>query len=90
MPNYIVEVYVPRSRAAEPEAAGLALQSAVAELRVGGVDIHYVRTTLLPDDETCFHVLEAPSAAEVAEACRRAALDQVRIVAAVEASPPRR
>jgi hypothetical protein len=40
--------------------------------------------TLLPGDETCFHVFEAASEAAVAEACRLAGLETLRIVPALE------
>ena len=36
--------------------------------------IRYVRTTYLPDDETCFHLFEARTPAAVEGASRRAAL----------------
>jgi hypothetical protein len=38
----------------------------------------------LPEDETCFHLFEAPTPATVEEACRRAALGPTRIVRAQE------
>ena len=58
---------------------------AAAEILAGeGAEIRYVRSTHLPDDETCFHVVEAASHADVDELCRRADLGRVRIVAAVE------
>ena len=44
----------------------------------------YVHTTYLPDDETCFHVFDAPTAAAVEEASRRAALGRARVVPAQE------
>jgi hypothetical protein len=43
-----------------------------------------VRATFLPDDETCFHLVEAPSAEAVAELSRRAGLGRARIVPVVE------
>jgi len=55
------------------------------------VAIRYVRTTFLPDDETCFHLFEAVSANAVEELSRRASLGRARVVPAIEASrPPRR
>ena len=90
MPSYLVEVYLPRSRADEARAAGRRARAAAEELSREGVPIRYVRTTFLPDDETCFHLFEAASAEVVQEASRRAALGRARIVAAVEASRPTR
>ena len=46
--------------------------------------VRYVRTTFLPDDETCFHVFEAAAEEAVREICRRAGIDSARIVPAVE------
>lgn len=68
---YLVEVYVPRSHAREARE---------------NVSIRYVRTTFLPDDETCFHLFEASSAEVVEAASSRAELGRTRVVAAVEAS----
>ena len=59
-------------------------QAAALALSRAGVSIRYVRTTLVPGDETCFHVFEAASHDAVAEACRLAGLETPRIVPAVE------
>ena len=87
MPSYLVETYVPRGRAHELVTVGAAIRAAIAELEGEGVVITYVRTTLLPDDETCFHVLEAASSEAVERVCRRAGLDRARVVPAVEGRP---
>ena len=55
----------------------LALRAAMlarpqTELAREGTQVRYVRTTFLPDDETCFHVFEAVSGEVVAEVFRRA------------------
>ena len=90
MPSYLVEAYLPRSRAHEAPATGRRARAAAEELSREGVPIRYVRTTYLPDDETCFHLFEAASAGVVAEASRRAELGRARVVLAVEASGPAR
>jgi hypothetical protein len=84
MARYLVEAYVPRSRAREARAAGREARAAAAELAREGAPIRYVRMTLLPDDETCFHIFEAASKEDVSEACRRAGIESGRIVSAVE------
>ena len=84
MPSYLVEAYVPRSRAEEPRSTARRAQAAAAELSGEGTPVRYVRTTFLPEDETCFHVFEAPSAEVVSEVGRRAGLTWARILTAVE------
>jgi hypothetical protein len=84
MPTYLVEAYMPRAHGREAGAAGFRARAAAAELSADGVPVRYVRTTFLPEDETCFHVFVAESTEAVDEACRRAELGRVRIVPAVE------
>lgn len=86
MPTYLVEAYVPGSH--EAQAGGHRAAGVAEQLSDEGVPVRYVRTTFLPDDETCFHLFEAATTAAVAEVCRRAALGRVRIVTAVESSRP--
>jgi hypothetical protein len=90
VPSFLVEVYLPRSRAREARATGCRARAAAEELVREGVSIRYVRTTYLPDDETCFHLFEAASAEVVEEASRRAELGRARVVPAIEASRPAR
>ena len=90
MPSFLVEVYLPRSRADEMGATGRRARAAAEELSREGVSIRYVRTTYLPDDETCFHLFEAASAEVVEEANRRAEFGHARVVLAIEASRPAR
>ena len=84
MPRYLVESYIPRSRAREARAAGRNARTAAEELVREGTPVRYVRTTLLPDDETCFHIFEATTEEAVGETCRRAGIGTVRIVTAIE------
>jgi hypothetical protein len=88
MPTYLVEAYMPRSQAEEARAAGRRARAAAEELSREGTPVRYVRTTFLPDDETCFHLFEASSAEAVEEVSRRARLGRARVVRAVEASRP--
>ena len=87
MPTYLVEAYMPRSHAPEARAAGRRARAAGEELSREGTPVRYVRTTFLPDDETCFHLFEGVSADAVEEVARRARLGRARVVAAVEARP---
>jgi hypothetical protein len=86
--SYLVEVYLPRSRAQEARATARRARAAARALAREGVLIRYVQTTYLPDDETCFHLFEAASTDIVEEAGRRAELGRMRVVPAVETSRP--
>jgi hypothetical protein len=88
--TYLVEAYMPRSHAQEARAASRRARAAAEELSREGTTIRYVRTTFLPDDETCFHLFEAGSANAVAEVSRRAKLGRARVVPAIEPSRPAR
>lgn len=82
--SYLVETYVPGVLAQDARAAGRRARAAARQLSRQGLAVRYVRTTLLPGDETCFHIFEAVSPDAVAEACRLAGLEAPRIVPAVE------
>ncbi len=86
MRSYLVEAYMPRSQPEQARAAGRRARAAAEQLSREGIPVSYVRTTFLPDDETCFHVFEADSAAAVEEVSRRADLGCTRVVPAIEAS----
>ena len=73
MPDYLVELYT----VTDPDSADLA--------RLGdGTAVRYVRSILIPGDETCLHLVEADSAEDVAEAFEQAGLAADRIVEAVD------
>jgi hypothetical protein len=84
VPSYLVETYVPKALALDAAAAAEGVRAAARDLSVDGAGVRHVRTTILPEDETCFHVFVADSPDEVAEACRRAGLRSPRIVPALE------
>ena len=88
MPSYLVEVYLPRSRAPEAAVTARRARAAAEELSREGAPIRYVRTTFLPGDETCFHLFEAASAEVVEDAVGRAKLGRARVVPAVESGRP--
>jgi hypothetical protein len=84
MASYLVETYVPKVLAVDAAEAGQRARVAAAQLSREGTSVRYVRATLVPGDETCFHVFEADSPEPVAEACRRAGLESARIVPVLE------
>ena len=84
MASFLVETYIPDADAQDPHVAGRRMRDAARRLSREGISVRYVRTTLLPGDEMCFHVLAADSRDAVAAACRLAGLERARIVDALE------
>jgi hypothetical protein len=87
MPSYLIETYLPRSRSGELRATVDRLQRATESLTAEGTRVRHLRSTFLPNDELCLHLLEAESAATVSEASRRAAIEPARVVRALPVSP---
>jgi Nickel responsive protein SCO4226-like len=77
VPEYLVELY----SAAGPDSAALAALG-------GGTPVRYLRSIVIPGDETCLHLVEADSADQVAEAFEQAGLAADRIVEAVSLQGP--
>jgi hypothetical protein len=77
--SYLVESYVPRVRADDTRGVARRARDAAEQVSREGTPVRYVRTTLLTDDETCFHLFEAASEAVVDEVSRRAGLTWARI-----------
>jgi hypothetical protein len=74
MQSYLVESYVPRLGERECRAAADRVREAA------GDDVRYLRTLFVPEDETCFHVVEGRSVEAVGEISRRAGITYSRIV----------
>ena len=89
MATFLVETYLSRERAAEVERMAANLDRVIDEIVAARAEarphLRRVRSYFVPDDETCFHVIEAPSADVVAEVARRAGLTVDRVVEASSA-----
>lgn len=83
--GYLVETYVPRRSASDVVALASEAESGANAAQRSGKAVRYVRSILVPQDETCFHVYEAASAADVQEAAQLAGIPRARIVGAVQA-----
>jgi len=84
VPYYLIEVYLPRASAHEAGSAGRRLRAAIDAFDGEDDEIRFVRTMLLPEDETCFLVIDASSRADVQRLCKRAGLSSIRVVSAIE------
>jgi hypothetical protein len=79
MPSYLIEGYLPRTRASELTDAVARLRGAAEALSAEGVPVRHVRSSFLPDDELFLHVLEADSAEVAGDATRRAGIHPERM-----------
>ena len=86
MPNYLVERYRSRS---DPDSL-----RAVADRLVAGARsaaplgyVRYVYTIFVPEDETCLHLFEADSEADVRAVARQAGLEVDRLLEAEQVEP---
>ena len=76
MPGYVIEAYATPLQAEDVELA----LSQLAE----GTSVRHVRTTYMPQDESCFHFVEAPSLRAVRDVLDRAGISYDRIVEGIE------
>jgi hypothetical protein len=83
MACFIAESYEPNPTATRVRVAA-ALRRAAAEVAAAGEDVRYIRSIVVPADETCFHVFESASVEAVREASVRARIVCTRIVEALE------
>jgi hypothetical protein len=90
VPDYCLELYLADgSRAALEEAAGHA-RAAAESFVARGRSVRYLRSTYLPDDETCLHFFAAASGEDVAQAALQAGLAGDRITRSIDAHQPSR
>ena len=85
MATFVVEVYVPPSMASELSETIRRLGDARDHPPSNAPDARYVRSTFVLEDEVCFHVFEAASAAAVRDLGSRLALTFDRVLEAREA-----
>lgn len=83
MASFVVETYVPRLSRGELNSLKRRLRSAAEAASRNGTPIRHVRTVHVPNDETCFHFFEAPSAEAVAAAAKQVGIAFDRIAEAL-------
>jgi Protein of unknown function (DUF4242) len=82
MAEYLVEIYVARDDHATARHHAERVEAAGAELSRAGRQVRCLRSIFVPEDETCFLLLEADSAEVVTEVVRRAGLRPEHVSAA--------
>jgi hypothetical protein len=87
VPRFLVEVFAPRLGVGDLAAAEERARAAATSVSRRNAAVRYLHATYVPEDETCFHVFEAPSAELVAQASALAGFGGGRIVQALEETP---
>jgi hypothetical protein len=82
MAEYLVELYVAQGDHAAARHHVALAERAGADLSREGLAVRYLRSIFVPEDETCFLLFEADSAALVTEAVQRAGLRLEHVSAA--------
>jgi uncharacterized protein with GYD domain len=85
--RYMVERYLPDVTARQLDDASTRLAVATRELAAHGVEVRYISSTFIPEEESCFCRFEAPDANVVRRACEQAGVEFARIVETRDFSP---
>jgi len=87
VPRFMVESYPVGLSAEELTAASDRAAEVTDKLRLEGIAVWLIESTLVPADDSLFCIFEAPSKAVVEEVASRAALPIERLVEAVNVGP---
>ncbi len=72
--SFVVEVYAPNLSRADLADLAARAEAVARELEREGVEVRYLRSVLVPEDETCFHHFEGPTIDAIRLASKRAGL----------------
>lgn len=82
MATFVIETYLSRLHAGELDAIAAGIRAVIDSAPGAPERIRHVRSFFVPDDESCFHVIEAPTLEAAVEAARRAGLSADRVARA--------
>jgi hypothetical protein len=85
--RYLVELRRPGRDGLELEELTARTRAATAALTRAGTPVRFLRAIFVPEDETCFFLLEAQSRDAVEQAARRAELATARTVESLRVGP---
>jgi hypothetical protein len=83
---YLLECYMPGSSEADLDDLVERLSHVADALAQDGLLVRYLRSTYVPEDETCFHYVEAATASVAERFAQRAELSFDRILEARNAA----
>jgi hypothetical protein len=74
MTSFVVEVYAPNLSRADLAGVAARAEAAAREMQSEGIRVRFLRSVLVPEDETCFHHFEGPTIDAIRRATERAGL----------------
>ena len=77
--RYTLELSPPQGGWTELQQASDRARRAAEQMRRNGTPVRFLRSIFVPEDETCFFLFEAPTAAAVRDAARRAQLGATQV-----------
>lgn len=80
MPEFLVELYLPRTAADAVERSADRARAGAERLTREGTPVGFARSIFLPEDETCFLLYESASMEAVRAAAERVGLRFERVV----------
>jgi hypothetical protein len=81
---FVLEAYLPRTASGGLAATAARASSVTEAMRREGMQVRFLRSFFMPDDETCFHVFEAVSDREARSAGARAGISADRVLEAID------
>jgi len=87
VPRFMVESYPVGFTPAELAAASERASELSAELKVDGIDVRLVGSTLVPGEESLFCIFEAPSREVVEQVVSRSGIPMARVSEVVDVGP---
>lgn len=82
MGQFLVETYLPAARAERLDEAQAQVTGAAEQLSRSGRPVRYLRSIVVPEDETCFWLFESRSQEDLAEVLALAQIDAERVMPA--------
>jgi hypothetical protein len=79
--TFLLELYVPKADCTAVTLGAARLAHAAAKLTAEGTPVRMGRTIFVPEDETCYVLVEAATVETVRQAAERASLPLERVVA---------
>jgi hypothetical protein len=86
VPSYLVETFLARGAAGERQSRERRARSAAEAMTREGTRVGFEGSIHVPEDEICFFTFAAPSGREAALVAKRARLEPLRVVEAIQSS----